>query len=311
KTGGSEIEQRLNRGKKSVSLDFKAKEDLTRLREMCLKSDVLLDPFRPGVLEAIGMDPVELLKENEGLIVARLTGYGQSGPLASSPGHDINYVALSGLMPTISGVNRKPYWPPANLLADFAGGGLTAAFGIAAALFQRTQNGGKGCIIDCSMTEGLAYLGSFVTMYQDLDLMWNNEYAAFSGNCPVYRTYETKDGKWMAVGALEKKFHSNLFRLLGITKRLSEMVTDPKGLTEEMEQVFRSKTQAEWVEHFKDQDVCVTPVLELNDVGNLEHHVVRQVFDKVDERWVPKPAPRLHTPEEFANLRSQHGKSKL
>uniref|UniRef100_A0A914YU97 Uncharacterized protein n=1 Tax=Panagrolaimus superbus TaxID=310955 RepID=A0A914YU97_9BILA len=108
---------------------------------MILNSDVLLDPYRPGVLEAIGLDPIKLLEENEKLIVARITGYGQTGELSKVAGHDINYVALSGLLPTIAGYNRKPYWPPANLLADFAGGSLTTAFGIVAALVQRNSNG--------------------------------------------------------------------------------------------------------------------------------------------------------------------------
>ncbi|KHJ83215.1 III protein, CoA-transferase family, partial [Oesophagostomum dentatum] len=138
---------------------------------------------------------VIFFQENKGLVICRLTGYGQTGPLAHEAGHDINYVAITGLMPTISGHSCNRPWPPVNLLADFAGGGLTAAFGVVAALLKREKNGmsiaidtsGHGCIIDCSMSEGLSYLASFVHRYHNISQFWTDPYAAFSGDCPIYR----------------------------------------------------------------------------------------------------------------------------
>ncbi|KAI1730505.1 coA-transferase family III domain-containing protein [Ditylenchus destructor] len=301
-------ERRLDRGKTTVSFDFKT--EISQLKKLCLNSDVLLDPFRPGVLENIGINPVALLQENKKLIIARLTGYGQTGPLAHKAGHDINYVALSGLLPYMSG-DRKPYWPPANLLADFAGGSLLSAFAIVAAIYDRTKNGNRGCILDCSMTEGLAYLGSFISLYQDVDLMWNGDYGAFSSKSPIYRTYETKDGKWIAVGALEPKFSAQLFETLGINKTISEMFSNPAKLALEMENKFKTKTLDEWMEIFKDKDACVTPVLNLDSVGAFEHHVARQTFENIEGKWIPKPAPRHYTLEKFPQLKISKQKSKL
>ncbi|PIO54076.1 III protein, CoA-transferase family [Teladorsagia circumcincta] len=142
------------------------------------------------VLADFGANVTVIEKENKGLIVCRLTGYGQTGPLAQEAGHDINYVSITGLLPTTSGHNCARPWPPVNLLADFAGGGLTAAFGIVAALLKREKNGGHGCIIDCSMSEGLSYLASFIRRYHDIEHLWTQPYAAFSGDCPIYRCFE-------------------------------------------------------------------------------------------------------------------------
>uniref|UniRef100_A0A7E4W1K1 Alpha-methylacyl-CoA racemase n=1 Tax=Panagrellus redivivus TaxID=6233 RepID=A0A7E4W1K1_PANRE len=309
---GAVTDQRLLRHKDHVELDFK--NDFKELRSRILKADVLLEPYRPGVLEAIGLDPVELLKENEKLIVLRLTGYGQTGQMSKVAGHDINYVAVSGLLPTIAGHNRTPYWPPANLLADFAGGALTAAFGVVSALFQRTNNGGKGVIIDASMVDGLAYLGSWITAFRDIDIFWNMPYGAFTGDCPIYRTYETKDGKFMSVGALEGKFNTKLFQILGIKTKKSTMLSEPEKLVAEIEKIFKTKTRDEWTDIFLLEEVCVSPVLDMDEVGELQHHKDRENFEKIDEKWVPKPAPRFYTAEEFALLREADNeikKSKL
>uniref|UniRef100_A0AC34G2Z2 Uncharacterized protein n=1 Tax=Panagrolaimus sp. ES5 TaxID=591445 RepID=A0AC34G2Z2_9BILA len=155
-----------------------------------------------------------------------------------------------GLLPTIAGINQKPYWPPANLLADFAGGSLTTAFGIVAALVQRNSNGGKGAIIDTSMTEGLSYLGAFISAHRDNQMLWDNEFAAFTGTCPIYRTYETKDGKFMSVGALEPKFNKCLFEKLEIQSDFSDLATNPQEVVNKIENAFKSKTRDEWTQIF-------------------------------------------------------------
>uniref|UniRef100_A0A915AWF9 Alpha-methylacyl-CoA racemase n=1 Tax=Parascaris univalens TaxID=6257 RepID=A0A915AWF9_PARUN len=303
KKGGDELlEQRMTRGKTQKIVDLKSENGLREVREMCGASDVLLDPYRPGVLEKMGLNPVDLIKDNKKLIVARITGYGQTGEMAPRAGHDINYVSLTGMLPTIAGhsPHRLPYWPPANLLADFGGGGLSAAFGVAAALFQRERNGGFGGVVDVSMVEGLAYLSSFITAYKDIDLMWNKPYAWFSGDSPIYRTYLTADNKYMAVGALEPKFTKTLFETLNLKSTVNDLLERPEEVTKEMESVFRSKTRTEWTRIFKYIDACVTPVLEMEEVDNFKHHQQRECFIHEGNKFWGGPAPKIYTAEQFA-----------
>ncbi|CAI4233088.1 unnamed protein product [Auanema sp. JU1783] len=281
------VEQRLIRGKRLVQADLKSSADFKEIKDMICKSDILLDPYRPGVLEKIGLDPVKLLEENPKLIVCRLTGYGQSGPMKNEAGHDINYVGLSGLLPVISSHNTKQLWPPANLLADFAGGGLTAAFAVLVAALARSSNGGKGCIIDCSMVDGLAYLGTFINMFQDVDMFWKEQYAIFKGNYPTYRTYSTKDEKSVAVGALEPQFKQILF----------------DSITSKLEKIFLQKTREEWTQTFKGKNACVTPVLDLSDCGTHEHNSSRGTFYSERDHWIPNFAPKFYSKEEFVELR--------
>uniref|UniRef100_A0A914ZDG2 Alpha-methylacyl-CoA racemase n=1 Tax=Parascaris univalens TaxID=6257 RepID=A0A914ZDG2_PARUN len=301
---GELLEHRLIRGKKIDVLNLKTSQGLKEVREICLKSDVLLDPYRPGVIEKAGLDPVQLLKENEKLIVARITGFGQTGELANRAGRELNYVSMTGLMPTMVGHStaRFPYWVPANILAGFAGGSMIGAYGILAALLQRQFNGGKGSIIDISMVEGLAYLSSFITMYKDIDNIWNKQYAWFSGDCPVYRCYETADGKYMAVGALERKFSVTLLKTLNLDGHLSDIWSKPEEVSKKMEAVFKSKTRREWARIFRGVDACVTPVIEMPEVGRVRHHQQREAFERQGEKFVPQPAPRIYSREEYEQI---------
>ncbi|KHN75964.1 CaiB/baiF CoA-transferase family protein [Toxocara canis] len=301
KAEGELLEYRLTRGKTLNVLNMQDSKDVKKVRSLCLESDVLLDPYRPGVIERAGLDPLQLLKDNEKLIVARITGFGQTGELSQRFGRELNYVSMSGLMPTFAGHSpaRFPYWTPANLLAGFAGGSLMAAFGIVAALMQRSFNGGKGAIIDVSMVEGLAYLGSFQTIYKDIDNVWNKPYSWFSGDCPVYRCYETADGKFMAVAALERKFHSTLLKTLGLNAKVSDIWTKPEEVTKEMEAIFKSKTRREWAKIFRGVDACVTPAVDLQEVGRVRHHQQREAFKMEKNKFIPQPAPRIYTREEY------------
>lgn len=305
KPGGSDDAHRMGKNKVVKRLDLKSSEDVEKFKQLCRASDVFLDPYRPGVLEKLGLDPVQLLEENKGLVICRLTGYGQTGPMAQEAGHDINYVSITGLLPTMSGNNCRRPWPPVNLLADFAGGGLTAAFGIVAALLKREKNGGHGCIIDCSMADGLSYLGSFVRRYQDIEHLWSLPYAAFSGDCPVYRTYKTKDDKWLAVGALEPKFSASLFNTLGMDRTVADVYEDPAAMEAEIEAIFLGKTRDEWAELFVGKNACVTPVLDLDEAVHFRHNVERKTFVKEGEQIVPLPAPRMYSKEEFKTLTSK------
>ncbi|XP_013855128.1 alpha-methylacyl-CoA racemase, partial [Austrofundulus limnaeus] len=199
------------RGKRSVAINLKSPDGVSLLRRLCAHSDVVLEPYRKGVMEKLGLGPNELLAENPRLIYARLTGYGQSGSYSAAAGHDINYIAMSGLLSRLGRSGEKPY-APLNLLADFAGGGLTCALGIVLALLERTKSG-RGQIIDASMVEGAAYTGSFVWKSQSIG-MWNRgrgENMLDSG-APFYDTYETLDGQYMAVGAIEPQFYKQLLK---------------------------------------------------------------------------------------------------
>ncbi|MGH0187986.1 UNVERIFIED_CONTAM: hypothetical protein FKN15_027469 [Acipenser sinensis] len=200
-----------SRGKQSVALDLKKPEGAAVLKRLCVESDVLIEPFRNGVMEKLGLGPNEILKDNPRLIYARLTGFGQSGSYAKAAGHDINYVAMSGLLSMLGRHNENPY-APLNLLADFAGGGLICAMGIVLALLERVKSG-QGQVIDTSMVEGAAYVGSFLWKSQNLGL-WNRSRGEnmLDSGAPFYETYKTADGKYMAVGAIEPQFYEELIK---------------------------------------------------------------------------------------------------
>ncbi|XP_036973169.1 alpha-methylacyl-CoA racemase [Acanthopagrus latus] len=290
------------RGKKSVAINLKTSEGVALLRKLCVQSDVVLEPYRKGVMEKLGLGPQELLKENPRLIYARLTGYGQSGSYASAAGHDINYLAMSGLLSRLGRSGEKPY-APLNLLADFAGGGLTCAMGIVLALLERTKSG-KGQIIDASMVEGAAYVGSFVWKSRKIG-MWDNSRGQnmLDSGAPFYDTYETSDGKYMAVGAIEPQFYRELIK--GLELEAGDLppqmsLNDWPELRRIFTERFASKTQADWSEIFDGTDACVTPVLSFDQVSSHPHNKERASFvtdSSGDES--PRPAPVLSvTPAE-------------
>ncbi|NXS20616.1 AMACR racemase, partial [Mystacornis crossleyi] len=199
------------RGKRSLSLNLKRPQGAAALRRLCGGADVLIEPFRHGVMEKLGLGPDVLLRENPRLIYARLTGFGQTGKYAKSAGHDINYLALSGVLSKLGRKNENPC-APLNILADFAGGGVMCAMGIVIALFERARSG-RGQVIDASMVEGVAYLSSFLWKSQNLGL-WSQPQGEnmIDGGAPFYETYRTSDGKFMAVGALEPQFYEQLIK---------------------------------------------------------------------------------------------------
>ncbi|XP_061732574.1 alpha-methylacyl-CoA racemase isoform X3 [Nerophis ophidion] len=251
------------RGKRSVAINLKTSEGVALLRKLCVQSDVVLEPYRKGVMEKLRLGPQELLKENPGLVYARLTGYGQSGMYASAAGHDINYLAMSGLLSRLGRSGEKPY-APLNLLADFAGGGLTCALGIVLALLERTKSG-KGQIIDASMVEGAAYVGSFVWKSHSIG-MWDRPRGEnmLDSGAPFYDTYLTSDAKYMAVGAIEPQFYQQLLQGLELdADQLPPQMSfdDWPQLRRIFSERFALKTQADWSRIFDGTDACVTPVL--------------------------------------------------
>jgi len=280
----------LHRNKKTLSLDLKAEQDRETFLNLLKDSDVLIDPFRPGVMERLGLGPKEASKYNPRLIYVRLTGYGQTGPLREKAGHDINYLALSGVLSLFIGEGKKPV-PPLNLLADFAGGGFMAAFGTLLALLEREKTK-KGVVVDVSMTEGVNYIATFV-----YGLFFNGLLQRpigsnrLDGGAPYYQVYETKDARFMAVGAIEEKFYEALLRGLGLKQEDLPSKEDQDSwplIKEEFKKRFMEKTQGEWVEIFQKLDACVTPVLSIQETLNFPHHLARERF-----LWqgIPQPAP--------------------
>lgn len=290
------------RGKRSVAINLKTAAGVSLLKKLCLQSDVVLEPYRKGVMEKLGLGPQELLRENPRLIYARLTGYGQNGPLSLAAGHDINYLAMSGLLSRLGRSSEKPY-APLNLVADFAGGGLTCALGIILALLERTKSG-KGQIVDASMVEGAAYVGSFVWKSQRIG-MWTNPRGQnmLDSGAPFYDTYRTSDGKYMAVGAIEPQFYKQLLKGLELdaAELPSQMSFDDwPEIRRVFTERFASKPQAEWTRIFDGTDACVTPVLSFEEVGSHPHNQQRGSFFKGhDGEESPRPAPVLdRTPAE-------------
>ncbi|XP_055934966.1 alpha-methylacyl-CoA racemase-like [Argiope bruennichi] len=290
----------LARGKRSVVVDFKKPTSTSILSRLCAKADVLIDPFRPGVMEKFNLGPSELCKLNPKLIYARLTGFGQDGPFSKMAGHDINYIAIAGVLSALGG--EKPQHP-INLMGDFAGGGLICALGICLALLDRYRSG-KGQVIDANMVEGSAYVSSWLWASRSKSYpypLWSKPRGEniLDGGAHFYQTYKTKDGKYIAVGALEHSFYSAFIEGLGLDPdNFSQDKFGPET-QKKCADVFLTKTQAEWCEKFDLTDACVTPVVPLEEAHNHPHNAHNRSFMKQDETIVPRPAPRLsRTPAE-------------
>lgn len=285
----------FDRGKRSIRVNLKDPRGVDVVKDMIGSTDVLLEPFRPGVMEKLGLGPEDSLAINPGLVYARLTGWGQDGPYATRAGHDINYIALSGAL-SLCRRKDEPPLPPSNILGDFAGGGLLCALGILLALFARVKTG-RGQVVDAAMLDGASYLlaqfyGLLENNLMTLDIGTN----MLDGGPHYYGTYKTSDGKYMAVGAIEARFYEELLDGLGL---------DPGGLPEQndatkwpemkkrFEKIFLSRTRDEWTRVFEGRDACVAPVLGLDEVGAQAHNKSREILTRLDGMVQPSPAPRL------------------
>lgn len=234
---------------------------------------MLIEPFRPGVLESLGLDPQILLAANPCLIIARLTGFRRDGPYSQMAGHDINYLAVSGILSQLGRKGSPPY-APANILADFAGGGLMCVFGILAALLGRVVDG-KGQMVEANMVDGSAYLGTFMR-YAMKKPTWNQPRGEnmLDGGSPFYEVYECKDGGYMAVGALEPQFFAELIRYLGLPEDLSSTQYDRStwpAIKDQFEQRFLEKTRKEWELVFAGKDACCTPVISQSELEQQDY----------------------------------------
>jgi alpha-methylacyl-CoA racemase len=284
----------LHRGRRSLAVDLKTEAGCAVVRRLAAKADALIEGFRPGVMERLGLSPEELLKINPRLVFGRMTGFGQEGPMAQAAGHDINYIALAGVLHTIGRKGEGPV-PPLNLVGDFGGGGMFLAFGVVCALLE-AQKSGKGQVVDAAMVDGAAYLaaGIYGLFSQGT---WADERGVnvIDSGAPWYDVYKTKDGKWLSVGAIEKRFYAELVEKLGLSDAELPKQHDRKGwpaLRERFTAAIASRTRDEWERIFEGSDACVAPVLALGEVERHPHNVARATFTRRDGVLQPGPAPR-------------------
>ena len=285
----------LERSRRSIAVDLKTPEGVAAVRRLAREADVLVEGFRPGVAERLGIGPDELLELNPRLIYARMTGWGQEGPLSSKPGHDINYVSLAGALEPIGRAGEAPH-PALSIVGDFAGGGTFLALGVLAAVIER-QTSGRGQVIDAAMVDGASILMSFLHALR-AEGRWPGERGTnlLDGGASFYETYETSDGGYMAVGAIEPQFYAELLRGLGIEPEPGHDHFDPATWPAEAERfrvAFLTRTRAEWTAIFENTDACVTPVLSPWEAPEHPHHVARDSFVEVDGLVQPAPSPRF------------------
>jgi alpha-methylacyl-CoA racemase len=286
----------LSRGRRSVALNLKSPEGTELLLRLADGADVLVEAFRPGVAERLGFGPDVCLARNPRLVYARMTGWGQDGPRAPTAGHDIDYIAISGALSMVGRAGERPV-PPVNLTGDFGGGGMLLTIGVLAALVER-QRSGQGQVIDAAMVDGSALLTAVFHGYVSAG-GWRLDRGSnlIDGGAPFYDTYQTADGQFVAVGALEPRFYAELLRVLGLDDDpdlpdRADRASWP-ALRERFAALFAKRTRDEWTELFAGTDACVAPVLGLDEVAADPHNTARAAFTQVDGVSQPAPAPRF------------------
>ncbi|RNL65562.1 CaiB/BaiF CoA transferase family protein [Zhongshania marina] len=297
------------RGKKSVVLDLKSAEGREILLTMLENADALIEGYRPGVTEKMGIGPEDCWKRNPKLVYGRMTGWGQEGPLAQAAGHDINYISLTGALYACGNPGEAPI-PPLNLVGDMGGGGMLLLSGVLAALLE-AQKSGKGQVVDAAMVDGAAQLmwmfhGFHATGFWDAKQRGAN---ILDGGAHFYSSYETADGKYISVGSIEPQFYSLLVELAELDSEKFASQMDPRqwpNLKNELAAAFKRKTQKEWCELMEGTDLCFAPVLSLTEASLHPHNVERKTYIEVDGFTQPAPAPR------FSRTAStvQHGQRK-
>lgn len=286
----------LLRGRTPVEADLKTPEGVARARELAAEADGLIEGFRPGVMERLGLGPDVLHADNPRLVYGRMTGWGQTGPLAQAAGHDINYIALSGTLHALGRAGEKPT-PPINLVGDFGGGAMMLAFGMLAGLLQ-AKTTGQGTVVDCAMTEGSALLASMVWGFRET-MGWREARGTnlIDTGSHFYDTYETADGGYVAIGAIEPQFYAQLRAATGLAD-------DPEfdaqfnpatwpALKAKLAAVFRTRTRDEWCAAMEGTDICFAPVLSMAEAPTHPHNVAREAFIEREGVVQPAPAPRF------------------
>src|SRR6201995_162790 len=285
----------LLRNRRSVGANLKSEEGREVVLRLIAKADVLIEGFRPGVTERLGLGPQDCEKVNDRLVYARMTGWGQTGPRSQQAGHDINYISLTGILHAIGRVNERPV-PPLNLVGDFGGGSMFLLVGILAALWER-QNSGKGQVVDAAMIDGSSVLVQMMWAMRAMG-MWTDERGTnmLDGGAPYYDTYECADGRYVSVGAIEPQFYAAMLAGLGLDAadlpKQKDRTRWPElraGFTE----LFASRDRDHWAKVFADSDACVTPVLAFGEVETEPHVTERNTFYQTGGGLQPLPAPRF------------------
>ena len=286
----------LARSRKFMMVDLKQPAGVAAVRDLCRTADGFIEGFRPGVMERLGLGPSELLEDNPRLAYGRMTGWGQSGPRAQTAGHDINYIALSGVLDCLGRAGEKPL-PPANLIGDFGGGGMLLAFGMLAAMLH-AKTTGEGQVIDCAMVDGSALLASMIWGLTAQG-QWSDQRGSnmLDTGAHFYDTYACADGGHISIGPIEPKFYAEFLRLLGVEQtgdfaRQHDRALWPV-LKQKLAAIIAEKTRAEWCEIFDGSDACVAPVLTLTEATRDPHNAERGTFIAVDGIVQPRPAPRF------------------
>lgn len=285
----------LARGRTSVGVDLKHPEGVATVLDLVAGADAIIEGFRPGVMERLGLGPDVCQERNPKLVYARMTGWGQDGPYAPAAGHDINYIALAGALEPLGRAGQQPT-PPINLIGDFGGGGMLLALGVCAALLE-ARTSGQGQVIDAAMVDGAASLMTMVWSFRAMG-MWQDERGTnlLDTGAHFYDTYETADGAYVSIGSLEPQFYAELLRLTGLEGEELPRQHDRsqwRALKERLAEIFRQKSRDEWCAIMEGTDVCFAPVLAPAEAPHHPHMAARDTFTEVAGVTQPAPAPRF------------------
>jgi len=282
----------MMRGKRSVTLDLKSPGAVEVVLSLISRSEVLIEGFRPGVMERLGLGPEAALARNPRLVYGRMTGWGQDGPLAPRAGHDINYIALAGVLHAFGRKGEAPV-PPLNLVGDFGGGGMLLGFGVACALLE-ARGSGRGQVIDAAMVEGASLLAAMFSGFLKVG-EWSEARGdnTLDTGAPWYNVYETKDGKYVSVGAIEARFYEELLSRLKLPQIPQYDRSGWPSMKARFGETFKSKTRDEWCAVFEGSDACFAPVLSFSEARRDPHNVARNAFINLSDIEQPAPAPRF------------------
>lgn len=306
----------LYRGRRSIGVNLKLPDGVAVVLDLVERADALIEGFRPGVAERLGIGPEECLARNPALVYGRMTGWGQEGPYAHAAGHDINYIALAGALAHLGRAGEPPT-PPINLIGDFGGGGMFQAFGVVCALLE-AQRSGQGQVVDAAMVDGSATLMTMMWAFSAMGI-WSEERGVnmLDTGAHFYDTYRTADGEYVSIGSIEPQFYAELLRLTGLEDHLAAKgkelafqmdASQWRDLKAELAEVFATRTRDEWCEIMEGTDVCFAPVLKMSEAARHPHNVERGTFVEFGGITQPAPAPRFsRTPGAIQKVPSHPG----